>query len=154
MHYDIQYRPSFSLAVISLGAGETIQAETGAMVSMSDTIRLETGMQGGGILGGLRRAVLGGESFFINRLTANAPGEVTVAPFQLSTKSRKRRMYGTSSWAVGRCRGSRRSVGTRTSASGPTSGFAMSSRIGWGKPSCETCSVICATSVAASTTAS
>ena len=49
------------------------------MVSMSDTIKLETGTRGG-IFGGLRRSVLGGESFFVNTFTAEQSGEVTVAP--------------------------------------------------------------------------
>lgn len=80
MKYDIRFSPAYALAVIALDAGETIQAETGAMVAMSASIDLQTGMQSGGIFGGLRRAVLGGESFFINRLTAREPGEISIAP--------------------------------------------------------------------------
>ena len=34
----------------------------------------------GGLLKGLKRSVLGGESFFINTFTANLSGEVTIAP--------------------------------------------------------------------------
>ena len=49
------------------------------MVSMSPTISMETKAQGG-LLGGLRRTVLGGESFFINTFKAEQPGQVTVAP--------------------------------------------------------------------------
>ena len=49
------------------------------MVSMSDSIKIETGMRGG-ILGGLKRSVLGGESFFLNTFEAEQPGEVTLAP--------------------------------------------------------------------------
>ena len=79
MKYDIQYGPSYALGIISLDAGEKIQAETGAMVSMSDTIKMETGMKGG-LLGGLKRSVLGGESFFLNTFEAEQPGEVTIAP--------------------------------------------------------------------------
>ena len=79
MKYDIQYGPSYALGIISLDAGEKIQAETGAMVSMSDTIKMDTGMKGG-ILGGLKRSVLGGESFFLNTFEAEQPGEVTIAP--------------------------------------------------------------------------
>ena len=58
---------------------EQLQAESGAMVSMSDTIKMETSTRGG-IFGGLRRSVLGGESFFVNTFTAEQPGEVTIAP--------------------------------------------------------------------------
>jgi uncharacterized protein (TIGR00266 family) len=79
MQLEVQYGPSYALGVISLNAGEKIQAETGAMVSMSDTIKMDTGVQGG-LISGLKRSVLGGESFFINTFTAEAPGELTVAP--------------------------------------------------------------------------
>src|SRR5678815_2431833 len=33
--YEILHRPAFSLAIVKLGAGQSIQAEAGAMVSMS-----------------------------------------------------------------------------------------------------------------------
>jgi uncharacterized protein (AIM24 family) len=74
MKYDIKYGPSYALGMISLEAGEKIQAEAGAMVSMSDTMKMETGVRGG-IMSGLKRSVLGGESFFINTFTAEQPGE-------------------------------------------------------------------------------
>lgn len=79
MKYEVKYGPAYALGIISLEAGEKIQAETGAMVSMSDSIKIETGMRGG-ILGGLKRSVLGGESFFLNTFEAEQPGEVTLAP--------------------------------------------------------------------------
>ena len=79
MKFEVKYSPAYALGVISLDAGEQIQAETGAMVSMSDTIKIETGMKGG-VLSGLKRSVLGGESFFINTFTAEQAGEITVAP--------------------------------------------------------------------------
>ena len=79
MRHEVKYRPSYALALIDLDPGETIQAEAGAMVSMSPTISMETKAQGG-LLGGLRRTVLGGESFFINTFKAEQPGQVTVAP--------------------------------------------------------------------------
>lgn len=79
MEHEILYRPSYALAIIKLRAGETLSAETGAMVSMSSTIEVETGMRGG-LFSGLKRSLLGGESFFINTFKATAAGEVTVAP--------------------------------------------------------------------------
>jgi uncharacterized protein (TIGR00266 family) len=79
MQFQVQYGPSYALGIISLDAGEKIQAEAGAMVSMSDSIRMDTGVQGG-LLSGLKRSVLGGESFFINTFTAEQAGELTVAP--------------------------------------------------------------------------
>jgi uncharacterized protein (TIGR00266 family) len=79
MKYDIQYSPSYALGTVSLDSGEKIQAEAGAMVSMTDGIKMETGVRGG-IMAGLKRSVLGGESFFINTFTAEQPGHVTIAP--------------------------------------------------------------------------
>ncbi|HEY8490266.1 MAG TPA: TIGR00266 family protein [Dehalococcoidia bacterium] len=79
MDFEIRYQPAYALAIVRLSAGETISAETGAMVSMSDSIQLQTAAKGG-LLSGLRRSVLGGESFFINTFKAEAPGEVTLAP--------------------------------------------------------------------------
>jgi len=50
------------------------------MSGMSGGVEIETKAQGG-LLGGLKRSVLGGESFFINTFSAGAgPGEVIVAP--------------------------------------------------------------------------
>ena len=79
MKYEILHRPSYALGRVELASGEQLQAEAGAMVSMSDTIRLETAVRGG-LLKGLKRSVLGGESFFINTFTAEQSGEVTFAP--------------------------------------------------------------------------
>ncbi len=80
MRHEVKYSPAYALALIDLDAGEKIQAETGAMVSMSSTIEMETSARGG-VLSGLRRSVLGGESFFVNTFSAaQQPGQVTVAP--------------------------------------------------------------------------
>jgi uncharacterized protein (TIGR00266 family) len=80
MKYQILYQPSYSLAVVSLGQGEQIMAESGAMVSMSPTIKLEAKMSGGGVFGAIKSAV-GGESLFRTTFTAErGPGEITLAP--------------------------------------------------------------------------
>jgi uncharacterized protein (TIGR00266 family) len=79
MKSDIKYAPSYSLAIVTLSAGESIQAEAGSMVSMSPTIEMETTSKGG-LLGGLKRSVLGGESFFLNTFSAPSGGEITIAP--------------------------------------------------------------------------
>jgi uncharacterized protein (TIGR00266 family) len=76
---EILYQPSYSLARVKLRAGEAITAEAGAMVSMSEGITIETSVKGG-LLAGLKRSFLGGESFFMNTFKANAPGEITFAP--------------------------------------------------------------------------
>lgn len=89
MKYNIAYQPSYSLAIINLEPGEEIRCESGAMVSMNSDLVLEakmnTGNESKGLLGGIfgaaKRAVLGGESFFITSIRAtNTPGECTLAP--------------------------------------------------------------------------
>ena len=80
MKYEITHTPSYALGVISLSGGESIQAESGAMVSMSESVSMKTEVRGG-IMSGLKRKALGGESFFINEFKAEEmSGEVTVAP--------------------------------------------------------------------------
>ena len=80
MQVEITYRPSYALAVVSLDANQSIQAEAGAMVSMSPDVAIET-KAAGGIMGALRRSVLGGESFFMNTYQAGARGgQITLAP--------------------------------------------------------------------------
>ena len=77
--YEVLHQPSFALAVLQLAAEQSIQAEAGAMVSMSANIELQSQMKGG-LLGALKRAA-GGESAFISTFTARGgPGEVTLAP--------------------------------------------------------------------------
>ncbi len=49
------------------------------MLGHTRGIDIETGM-GGGFLQSLKRSVLGGESFFLNRFVAREPGSVTFAP--------------------------------------------------------------------------
>ena len=78
MYVDIKYRPAHALACISLQNGESVIAESGAMVGMSTNVQMQT-QSSGGMMGGLKR-MLGGESFFRNTFTAQgAPGEVLVA---------------------------------------------------------------------------
>jgi uncharacterized protein (TIGR00266 family) len=80
MHCEIQYQPSYSLAIVTLEHGEKIMAESGAMVSMSPTIQLDAQMAGGGLFGAVK-SMVGGESFFRSTLTAErGRGEVTLAP--------------------------------------------------------------------------
>jgi uncharacterized protein (TIGR00266 family) len=74
---EILYRPANSLAQVQLAAGESVLAESGAMVGMSTNVDIQT--QAGGIMGGLKR-MFGGESFFRNTFTAQrGPGEVLLA---------------------------------------------------------------------------
>jgi len=79
MNVDIRYSRAFALAVITLPPGDEVRAEAGAMTSMSGGVEIETKAQGG-MLAGLKRSVLGGESFFINTFRAPSGGELTVSP--------------------------------------------------------------------------
>ena len=80
MKHRIMYQPSYSLLELTLEDGESVLSETGAMVSMTPNIQLKTAARGG-ILGGLKRSLLGGESFFINTFTCQGgQGELTLAP--------------------------------------------------------------------------
>jgi uncharacterized protein (TIGR00266 family) len=79
MQVDIQASPSFAMGTIRLGAAESVKVEAGAMTSMSGGVEIQTAAQGG-LLGGLKRSMLGGESFFINTFLATSGGEVSVAP--------------------------------------------------------------------------
>lgn len=72
MDIELKHRPSYSLAVVTMASSETIQAESGAMVSFSDGMQIETKSKGG-LMGGLRRMVAG-ESFFQNTFTAPSQG--------------------------------------------------------------------------------
>lgn len=80
MHVDIQYQPSYSLALVTLDAGESIQAESGAMVGMSAGLELKTEASGG-FFKSLGRSLFGGESFFMNTFTATEQGQtIALAP--------------------------------------------------------------------------
>ncbi len=77
--WEILHQPAFALAVVRLGAEQSILAEAGAMVSMSANVELQSQMKGG-LMGALKRAA-GGESAFVSTFTARGgPGEVTLAP--------------------------------------------------------------------------
>lgn len=80
MKVDIQYQPSYALATVTLDAGESIQAESGAMVGMSAGLELKTEASGG-FWKSLGRSLFGGESFFMNTFTATRAGQtIDLAP--------------------------------------------------------------------------
>ena len=91
MHIDIESRPSYGMAVVSLDEGQSVVAESGAMVAMSDDLDVSTHFSGtgtGGVLGWLQaaltsvlRKVFAGESMFVNHFTATSNGQqVMLAP--------------------------------------------------------------------------
>ncbi|WP_435073052.1 TIGR00266 family protein [Halorubrum sp. HHNYT27] len=77
MEHEISFDPSFSLLTVTLDQGESIRAESGAMVSHDTSIDMETNATGG-FLKSITRS-LGGESFFQNTFHARAPGEIQFA---------------------------------------------------------------------------
>ena len=75
----VEHGSSFAMAVVTLQPEQSIQAESGAMVAMSANVELQSQMKGG-LMGALKRAVVG-ESVFVSTFTARGgPGEVCLAP--------------------------------------------------------------------------
>jgi len=80
MQVEVRYRPSYSLAMVSLERDEQIQVEAGAMVAMSPTLEMET-QASGGFLKSLSRSMFGQESFFLNTYTGSVEGDtIALAP--------------------------------------------------------------------------
>lgn len=80
MQVEVRYRPSYSLAMVTLEPKEQIQAEAGAMVGMSPSLHMETHASGG-LLKSLSRSMFGQESFFLNTYTGTAEGDtIALAP--------------------------------------------------------------------------
>ncbi|MFD4571926.1 TIGR00266 family protein [Streptomyces sp. NPDC058417] len=73
MKVDVRHGPSFGVARVMLGAGEGVRAESGAMMATSAGVEVEARAEGG-LLKGLKRSVLGGESLFVTRFTAGPEG--------------------------------------------------------------------------------
>lgn len=77
MQVNLLYRPSQAVAQCWLAPGESVMAESGAMMGMSTNVQMQT--QSGGIMSGLKR-MFGGESFFRNTFTSQGGnGEVLFA---------------------------------------------------------------------------
>jgi uncharacterized protein (TIGR00266 family) len=72
MQINVRHQPSFSVARFTLDGGEPMRAEAGAMSAMSG-VTLAAKAEGG-MLKSLKRAALGGESFFITTATAGPEG--------------------------------------------------------------------------------
>lgn len=78
MKYDLLYPGPFVMLKVWLDMGETIKAESDAMVAMSPTVDVEGKMEGG-LFKGIGR-MLAGESFFFQTLAARrGSGEVLMS---------------------------------------------------------------------------
>ncbi len=91
MRIELESRPSYGMAVITLEPGEEITAESGSMVAMSPQLSVDTTFNGtgdGGLMDflqaalvGLARKFLAGETMFVNTFKATAAGQqVMLAP--------------------------------------------------------------------------
>jgi len=81
MQIEMLSRPAGTVAKVTLGKGEVLTAEKGAMLAMSQNLVVETTSQKKGGKGGLMSMLksmlrwFSGESFFINHFTSNGEGE-------------------------------------------------------------------------------
>ena len=81
MQTDIRHSPSFAVARVSLEPNEELRAESGAMMATSAGVQMQASTQGG-VMKGLKRSFLGGESLFVSTFTAPPSGGwVDVAHF-------------------------------------------------------------------------
>jgi uncharacterized protein (TIGR00266 family) len=69
----LRHTPSFAVARVTLDVNEQLRAESGAMMATSPGVSVASSTQGG-MLKGLKRSVLGGESLFVTTYTAPAQG--------------------------------------------------------------------------------
>ena len=84
MHIELMAQPASAAAKITLAAGESITAETGAMIAMSKGLNVQTTSRQrggkGGMMKGLKR-MFSGESFFLNHFTADSDNqELLIGP--------------------------------------------------------------------------
>ncbi|TET58147.1 TIGR00266 family protein [Candidatus Bathyarchaeota archaeon] len=70
MHYEIKYKPSYSMLVVQLEPGETITAESGSMTYMSPNVDVNTRRREKSILGSIGLKLLGRQSFWVNDFKA------------------------------------------------------------------------------------
>lgn len=95
MNIETRQGPAYAVARISMAPNESVRAESGAMMMMSSGVVLTSNAQGG-VLKSLKRAALGGESFFVSTFTAPAqggfvdvaarlPGDIAVINLESST---------------------------------------------------------------------
>jgi uncharacterized protein (TIGR00266 family) len=80
MQTEILYPGAFPMARVQLASGESVKAESGAMVGCSPTVDVESKLEGG-FLSAMARKMLTGEKLFFQTLRASrGAGEVLLAP--------------------------------------------------------------------------
>jgi len=73
MEVQVRQGPAYAVARLTLAPNEPVRVESGAMMAMSAGVTLAAKAEGG-IMKSLKRATLGGESFFISTYTAPQQG--------------------------------------------------------------------------------
>lgn len=101
MEAEVRHAPSFAVARCRLGGGDRLKVEAGAMMAHSPGMGLEARMEGG-LLKGLKRSVLGGESLFISTYTAPAAGGWVDVAAKLPGDIKVLDLDGSHSWIIER----------------------------------------------------
>lgn len=73
MQIELRHDPAFTVARLQLEPGEPVRVEGGAMIAHSDGVTLAAKSEGG-IMAGIKRKMLSGESFFVTTYTAPKHG--------------------------------------------------------------------------------
>ena len=73
MEMQLRHNPSFAVGRLFLAGNEPIKVESGAMMAHSAGVQMSSKSEGG-IMAGLKRSVLSGESFFVTTYTAPPQG--------------------------------------------------------------------------------
>jgi len=73
MQVDVRHGPAFAVARLTMQGNERVKAEAGAMMATIPSVQIEAKAEGG-VLKSLKRAALGGESFFVTSYTAGPEG--------------------------------------------------------------------------------
>jgi len=73
LKYEIKYKPSYAMLVVTLDQGELITAEAGSMTYMDTSIEPHTRKREKSFWGTLGLSLIGGQSFFVNDYVANGP---------------------------------------------------------------------------------
>jgi uncharacterized protein (TIGR00266 family) len=78
--YEIKYKPSYAMLVVTLDQNETITGEAGAMTYMTPNIEARTRKRERSLLSTLGLSIIGGQSFWVNDYTSkNGSGEAAFA---------------------------------------------------------------------------
>lgn len=73
MEVTVRQGPAFGVARLTMEPHEKVRAEAGALMATTPTVKVEAKAEGG-VLKSLKRAALGGESFFLTTYTAPEMG--------------------------------------------------------------------------------